>query len=217
MTSVLIITPESNSLKEAQAASLLDDINKPHADLLCLISDKQIGIEQIRKLNQFAQSPPYIKNTKTIIIPAAHTITIIAQNALLKTLEEKPAHTQIILSSPKVDLLLPTIISRCQIIYKPIKSTSDEFKFNFEQLLKNLSTQEPHDLITSASEYSSNRELAKDFLNQITLFLRQKLISSPSLNLAFNLNLVNDSLLKVEANTNPKLTIENLFLNWKAV
>jgi replication-associated recombination protein RarA len=75
-----------------------------------------IGIEAIRSVqNDLRLSLP--KGMRRVVsIIDAHTMTTEAQNALLKTLEEPPSQTFIVLTTDKADALLPTIRSRLQII-----------------------------------------------------------------------------------------------------
>jgi len=75
-----------------------------------------ITIDQIRKLQHQLSLKPYASKVKTGIILEAQRMTVEAQNALLKTLEEPPAHSILILTAPSTKNLLPTIVSRCQII-----------------------------------------------------------------------------------------------------
>ncbi len=65
---------------------------------------------------EFMRLKPMNGNGRVCIIPEAERINIEAANAFLKTLEEPPAHSLIILTSANKDRLLPTIISRCRII-----------------------------------------------------------------------------------------------------
>jgi DNA polymerase-3 subunit delta' len=74
-----------------------------------------IKIEQIRDLKQKLGLKPAVGTKKATIIYAAKNLTAEAQNALLKTLEEPPEDTVIILCTPNENLLLPTIVSRCEI------------------------------------------------------------------------------------------------------
>ncbi|MCX5702497.1 MAG: DNA polymerase III subunit delta' [Candidatus Omnitrophica bacterium] len=75
-----------------------------------------IKIEYIRDLKKDINLRPYEAKQKVFIINDAHRLTAEAANALLKTLEEPPAHSLIILISSKAALLFKTIISRCKII-----------------------------------------------------------------------------------------------------
>jgi len=86
-----------------------------YPDHLSVVSDKNtIGVDLIRKLSQFFEQTAHLGQAKTALINHADTMTVSAANALLKTLEEPTAESFIILTSDSSDMLLPTIISRCQ-------------------------------------------------------------------------------------------------------
>lgn len=84
------------------------------AGLLNEPPDKQrtIKIDSLREISKFAYEKPYVSRHKFIIIDQAETMTIEAQNFLLKILEEPPESAKIILVSSDKNLLLPTIVSR---------------------------------------------------------------------------------------------------------
>ncbi len=73
-----------------------------------------IKVEEIRELQKKLAYLPYEAKTKVVIIDGAETMNPQAANTLLKTLEEPPSSTILILISPNPYQLLPTIISRCQ-------------------------------------------------------------------------------------------------------
>ena len=73
-----------------------------------------IGIEQIRELVSQLHLTSYGGGGKVAVIEAAHAMTINAANSLLKTLEEPPGDTLIILVADRVGRLPATIFSRCQ-------------------------------------------------------------------------------------------------------
>jgi DNA polymerase III subunit delta' len=73
----------------------------------------QIRIEQVREIGQFLSRPPLLGSRAVVVIEQAETMAEGAANALLKTLEE-PGQATLILISPSVEALLPTLISRCQ-------------------------------------------------------------------------------------------------------
>lgn len=75
----------------------------------------QIRIEQIRELTQFLSYSPLIAQSKVAVITSSHCMASAAANALLKTLEE-PINGTIILISSQPQKLLPTVVSRCQVI-----------------------------------------------------------------------------------------------------
>lgn len=79
---------------------------------------KDISIDQIRKLITALYQRPFIKDGyKIAIIDEAHAMSVGASNALLKTLEEPKKKTLLFLITHDESELLPTIQSRCQMIY----------------------------------------------------------------------------------------------------
>jgi DNA polymerase-3 subunit delta' len=77
---------------------------------------RQITAEQTRELSRELNLRPYLAPIKVAVIFDADRMchgAAIAANIFLKTLEEPPAHTLIILTSSRPALLLPTVISRC--------------------------------------------------------------------------------------------------------
>lgn len=73
------------------------------------------GIDDIRELREAVHTTPYESPYKVYIIDEVHMLTKEAFNALLKTLEEPPAHVIFILATTEEEKLLDTIISRCQV------------------------------------------------------------------------------------------------------
>lgn len=73
------------------------------------------GIDDIRELKDAVHTLPYESKYKVYIIDEVHMLTKEAFNALLKTLEEPPAHVVFILATTEEEKLLDTILSRCQV------------------------------------------------------------------------------------------------------
>ncbi len=73
------------------------------------------GIDDVRELKEAVHTLPYESERKVYIIDEVHMLTKEAFNALLKTLEEPPAHVVFILATTERDKLLDTITSRCQV------------------------------------------------------------------------------------------------------
>jgi hypothetical protein len=78
---------------------------------------KMISVEQIREIVAAASLRPFEGRNKVFIIDPAHAISVGGSNSLLKTLEEPARDTTFILLTRSPDLLLPTIRSRCQMIF----------------------------------------------------------------------------------------------------
>ncbi len=73
------------------------------------------GIDDVRELKEAVHTLPYESKQKVYIIDEVHMLTKEAFNALLKTLEEPPAHVVFILATTEEEKLLDTILSRCQV------------------------------------------------------------------------------------------------------
>lgn len=72
------------------------------------------GIDSIRELREKVMVPPSTGKYKVYILDEAHMLTVEAFNALLKTLEEPPAHAIFVMATTDVHKMLPTVLSRCQ-------------------------------------------------------------------------------------------------------
>lgn len=72
------------------------------------------SVDQVRQLREDCQYAPAQCRFKIYIIDEVHMLSASAFNALLKTLEEPPAHVKFIFATTEAQKLLPTIISRCQ-------------------------------------------------------------------------------------------------------
>ncbi len=72
------------------------------------------GVDEIRDLRDKIKYPPTVGRYKVYIIDEVHMLSIGAFNALLKTLEEPPAHAVFILATTEPQKLPATILSRCQ-------------------------------------------------------------------------------------------------------
>jgi len=83
-------------------------------DLIEIDGASNRGIDEVRTLREQVNFSPNVARYKVYIIDEVHMLTPEAFNALLKTLEEPPAHVIFILATTEVHKLPPTIISRCQ-------------------------------------------------------------------------------------------------------
>ncbi len=82
---------------------------------------KEIGVDRARDVKRFVQLKPMRDRFKLAVIDDAHMLTVAAQNALLKTLEEPPERSCLILVANNPDALLPTVRSRCQrVLFAPL-------------------------------------------------------------------------------------------------
>jgi DNA polymerase III subunit gamma/tau len=72
------------------------------------------GVEQVRELRETVKYAPASSKFKIFIIDEVHMLSTAAFNALLKTLEEPPAHVKFMFATTDPEKVLPTILSRCQ-------------------------------------------------------------------------------------------------------
>ena len=94
-------------------------------------SGGSIGIDAIRNIIEWTSKKPYEGKFSVVILFDAHAMTVEAQNAFLKVLEEPSSSTVFILITEFPDRLLPTIISRCQNVrfgYLPEETVSEFLK-----------------------------------------------------------------------------------------
>lgn len=86
---------------------------------------KAIKVDDIRAMNEWIQLSPLLGKYKALLIKPVEAMNVAASNALLKTLEEPPANTFIILLSEQPHRLLATIRSRCQKWAVPMPSEAE--------------------------------------------------------------------------------------------
>ena len=105
-----------HSCKQALSGNQPDIIHVTHE------KPGSISVEEIRtQLNSDIMVKPYSSPRKVYIIDEADKLTVQAQNALLKTIEEPPAYAVIVMLTSNADALLPTILSRCVLLnIKPV-------------------------------------------------------------------------------------------------
>lgn len=112
-------------------------------DVLEIDGASNRGIDEIRTLRENVKFVPTAGRFKVYIIDEVHMLTTEAFNALLKTLEEPPAHVKFIFATTEPHKVLPTILSRCQrfdfrriatsSIVSKLKKLSHSEKINFEE------------------------------------------------------------------------------------
>ncbi|MGD0061465.1 MAG: DNA polymerase III subunit gamma/tau [Verrucomicrobiia bacterium] len=83
-------------------------------DVLEIDGASNNGVEQVRELRDTVRYAPARGRFKIYIIDEVHMLTTQAFNALLKTLEEPPAHVKFFFATTEPQKVLPTILSRCQ-------------------------------------------------------------------------------------------------------
>lgn len=202
---------------------------KGHPDLIIPQNGPSLGISQIRNLQKRLALKPYSAPLKIALLPEAEKLTLPAQNALLKTLEEPPENTLIILLAPKKENFLPTIVSRCQLTQltqKPEKEINQkDWQAQAEEIVSLLKSGVGERLKRSQS--FRTRQEASRLTQNLLYFWREMLLLKTGVKKVkshqelkkLNVNQISAALEKtettrklLEANVNPLLGIEALFL-----
>ena len=89
-------------------------LNQNHPDIIEMDAASNNGIDEIREIIDQVPYAPILGKYKVYIIDEVHMLSTSAFNALLKTLEEPPAHVVFILATTDPQKVIPTVLSRCQ-------------------------------------------------------------------------------------------------------
>jgi len=119
------LTPRG-ALACRECASCRKMLSGNHPDLIIVEpSGVFIKIDQIRTLQKRLMFAPIQGGRRSVIVNDAHTMNAEASNAMLKTLEEPPDNTHLVLTAQQTSDLLPTIVSRCQHVgFEPLSPES---------------------------------------------------------------------------------------------
>jgi len=155
----------SNCLEITQGKSL---------DLIEIDGASNRGIDEIRELTEKIKFTPHNSKFKIFIIDEVHMLTKEAFNALLKTLEEPPAHAIFILATTEVHKIPATVLSRCQ-RFNFTNITIEQIANHLKELTKKEKiTAEPEALYMIASYAGGALRDAVSLLDQIASFGNKK-------------------------------------------
>ncbi len=202
--------------EEAKTFEKIKDIEaKPDIFVIKLNEkEKSIGISQTREGVRFLREKPFSYKKKFLVILDSEKMTTQAQNSLLKTLEEPPVYSLIILSSRTQNSLLGTIVSRCRLMsLKEDENKEDiENDISYKKILK-MTLGERLDMCSEIS-----KEEKEDVINILEEWVeegREILLKDPknSIN-AINLKRVMEIRNDLEnTNVNVRLSLEALVLS----
>lgn len=206
--STLIISSNQSNI-DSQISKICDvlgnNINCNNPDILVINQATGWTIELIRQTRHFLSQKPFNHPNKIIIIYQAENLNTESQNALLKTLEEPGFNNYVILSTSKPSKLLPTIISRCQII--KLKNTNQTTDGKPITILHNIQK----DLLNSES-LSRDKTQVLPFLEDQLKIQQKILIDSPKPETSKIIQRIIKSIQMIEANVDPKSALDFLFL-----
>jgi len=199
-------------------------------DLVQLAGETSIGIDQVRELERNLALKPHSFPPKIGSVIQAEKLTVEAQNALLKILEEPIGDSVLILTAPRKENLLPTVISRCQLINLPEKAEIELSPKEIEEL-----TQELEKILKSSpgkriqfTDKIKNKDEAISFCQTQLLLWReillkkikqanrsQEQLSQLSIQeITSTLRQIEKALQYLKANVNPRLVLDNLLLSY---
>jgi DNA polymerase-3 subunit delta' len=90
-----------------------------------LVRSETIPVERVRALIDFVQLTSHRQGVKVAVIAPADRMNVSAVNALLKTLEEPPPRTHLLLVTDQPRRLLPTVVSRCRMVLAPAPTDAE--------------------------------------------------------------------------------------------
>lgn len=150
---ILCLNKDNAPCCECKSCLELENDNNP--DFNIIKPDGKIKIDQIRQMLEKVYEKPIISDKKVYIIDDAETMTVEAQNCLLKTLEEPPEYIVIILITSNESNLINTIKSRClKLTFNPLENS--EIK---QYLEKNLDFQNVSETMLEIFEGSIGKAL----------------------------------------------------------
>ena len=158
-------------------------IAQSHPDFHVLASQegKDIGVDQVRAINEVVSQHAQQNGNKLVYIQDAERLTEAAANALLKTLEEPRPNTYFLLQTEPSSSLLATIYSRGQVWNEPLPTEaealtwlSSQFQAETSELLTALAMNLGRPLLALETLQQGLIEQRKNFLRQFWLFYRRR-------------------------------------------
>jgi len=170
-----------------------------------------IKIQEVRSLIRWINFKPLNSQYKFAFISRAEKMTIEAGNALLKTLEEPPPGSIVILSTLNEEKILPTIRSRCHRLIIEKKEEEIDIPENYKspEDLGELSYKERFKWAGEVAE----ENYIKEILTLWQIYFREKLLRGED-NILVNLSAIIRSKDLLETNISVKLLLENLIVNF---
>lgn len=221
MQAYILITTAPKEIKNVTAvlhisgAAISDSIE-------LLLTDNSIGVNEIRSFIDQLRLSPTAGQIRLGVIRSAQSLTPEAQNALLKSLEEPPPRVIIVLETSTITALLPTVLSRCQIVTDSSTTPEAETVTSEPNILRLLPLSVGEQLAAtenigqSKQDVTTWMEAAQHDIHSALLSaygLQQSIQStiSPS-----HIAIVGKKLLKaytyLQANVTPRLVLDSIFL-----
>jgi DNA polymerase III delta prime subunit len=207
--SVLIISSNQSNIDhqiDQICRYINNQINPNNPDIFIINEETGWTINLVRQSKHFLSQKPFNHQNKIVIIYQAEKLNIESQNALLKTLEEPGNDSYVIISTSKPSKLLPTVISRCQII-----KLKNNLQSNNEKPL-DITHQIKKDLLLSESLTKDKNQVLPYLENQLKI--QQKLlIKNPNQQTSELIQKIIKATQMIEANVDPRSALDFVFLS----
>lgn len=211
-------------VKDKRETSLQDYMDRWHivpVDIIRLAAEgEHITIDEVRDFQKRLLLAPMQSPYTVGVIQDASLLTIEAQQALLKLLEEPPPRAYILLETDSADQLLPTIVSRCQIIRLSADSESDAELVTATQTINSLMGDGAGEVFALVDAHTGDRTEAKQWVRTLLSAARVILLSRYQKNTSTDSNKIVRFIRRLQkaqtqlaVNCNPKLVLDRVFLS----
>lgn len=207
MHAFLFIGATAN-IRQQKIQARISDWNISPFDVITLtLHEEHITIDDVRTFKRRLMLTP-MKSDYTIgSMYQAKSMTTEAQNALLKLLEEPPAHVRIMLETDTTDMLLPTIVSRCQVVH-----VSGNNEVHAQTPLQELMDASIGEKLALLDAYTHDRIQAKTFAEEALRTGEAMLHTHTDLSkIAALLRRLMTAQTQLSVNCNPRLVLDRAF------
>lgn len=151
-----------------------------HPDMMFIEPDgASIKNAQVEAFQEFIYIRPFESANKIVVFQKAHLMTDRAQNRILKVLEEPPEYAVFIFLTSQMDLMLDTVLSRCQVISEDETTEPVLDKVMMEKVLelaKGIETADVGRVFEYGPYLKKEKEKISEFLMMLSILLRDALI-----------------------------------------
>ncbi len=178
--------------------------------------NKNILVEQVREMTKFLNLTSFLNSYKIAVIEHAEEMSESAQNALLKTLEEPAPKTILILITTDYNLLLPTIVSRCQLLrFYPVAEKEiyhHLIDLGEKREQAKILTALAHGQVGLAINYYKNPEIFSEYLTKMN-----DLLMVFDLKLVDKMKIVDELFSESESNLESTGYLKDSLENWQII
>jgi hypothetical protein len=211
--SIILLSDRPTNEELTQLTSIQKIEQNPDVLVIEPLEGKQsISIDQVHSISQEMSFTPVKEQRKVVLILRAHTLTLPAQQSLLKTLEEPPENTHVILATSQPHRLLPTILSRTT-THESTSLPHAEHIEPSQPLYSQLTTMSVSTCIARSDEWGSSKEETIQKLHQLLLEVRLLSHQNLSSQVLHHEKAIMTCIAQLEKNVNVKLALDDLFFS----